>query len=307
MAALCLTGARMRFTEFKLIENSVLNVKGLREAYGSLNEELKQHSPGQYPEEDMGLVKQIQGILINLGYDLGPTGADGKYGVNTARAIGNFKRDYKLQGPGSVFGEKSLQTIEKIASGAIKPVKPFLGQKQRSSQAHSSAPKGTDNFKDIELSQGSGSGRVRIATSGKVRNKPIATSLMNILKTAADEAKVDVVVFSGGQDEKGTSGASRTGSIRHDNGLAADIWLYSDGNRLRTDNADPVVAKFIAAAVAAGAKGIGAGPGYMNSVGIHIDLWGDKAGSKTWGKGGRSAATPTYVAQAYQAGATGIA
>ena len=42
--------------------------------------------------------------------------------------------------------------------------------------------------------------------------------------------------------------------------------------------------------------------GYMGGVGIHIDLWGDRAGSKTWGRNARSGNTPAYVTAAYNAG-----
>ena len=141
--------------------------------------------------------------------------------------------------------------------------------------------------------------------SGATRNKPLNQRLMNILVAAAEEAQVDVVVFSGGQDARG-QGTRRTGSVRHDNGNAADVWIYSGGSRLSTARENPIVANFIRAAVAAGAKGIGAGPGYMDSVGIHVDIVGDSAGgSVTWGRGSRSATTPGYVTAAYQAGQSG--
>ena len=78
--------------------------------------------------------------------------------------------------------------------------------------------------------------------------------------------------------------------------------LFSGKQRLSTAREHPVVAKFISAAVAAGAKGIGCGPGYMGSVGIHVDMWGAKAGSKTWGRNSRSANTPSWVLAAYDLG-----
>jgi hypothetical protein len=42
------------------------------------------------------LLKQIQASLITLGYDLGPTGADGKIGPYTRGAITKFKVDHKI-------------------------------------------------------------------------------------------------------------------------------------------------------------------------------------------------------------------
>ena len=164
---------------------------------------------------------------------------------------------------------------------------------------------GSDSLDDIEFAQGQSQGRVRMQNSGATRNKPLNQRLMNILVAAAEEAQVDVVVFSGGQDARG-QGTRRTGSVRHDNGNAADVWIYSGGRRLSTAREDPIVSNFIRAAVAAGAKGIGAGPGYMDSVGIHVDIVGDAAGgSVTWGRGSRSATTPGYVTAAYTAGQSG--
>jgi len=43
------------------------------------------------------LVKIFQEALIECGYDVGSTGADGIFGGNTARAVGEFQRDNSLQ------------------------------------------------------------------------------------------------------------------------------------------------------------------------------------------------------------------
>ena len=47
-------------------------------------------SPGNQP------VSKVQMALMDLGYDLGPTGADGAYGVRTASAVRGFKQDQHL-------------------------------------------------------------------------------------------------------------------------------------------------------------------------------------------------------------------
>lgn len=246
-----------------------------------------------YPQEDMDKVKQMQSRLEDLGYSVGTTGIDGKYGPRTSRAVRAFKRDFGLQGSGSSMSAEDLQTLSTAK------------KKERPSDTgnHSSGRGGADT---IDFATGESSGRVmqRQSSMARTRKGPIDDRLERVLERAAEAAGVDVVVFSGGQPSRGSGGA-RTGSIRHDDGMAADIYIYNKGRRLRTDREDPIVAKFIAAAVAAGAKGIGAGPGYMSGVGIHVDLWGDRAGSNTWGRGGRSANTPSYVSAAYQAGRTG--
>ena len=293
MAGRCLTGADMRFSEFKVNEVPDDGSRGGQEPNREPSGGLTAGPP--YPPEDTEAVKALQGKLEELGYSVGATGVDGKYGQRTTRAVRAFKKDNNISGDGASMSAADLQklsTAEKV-------------ENPTPTGNHSNAYSGgSDTLGDIEFAQGSGSGRVRMQNSGATRNKALDSRLMSVLEKAAEDAGVDVVVFSGGQDQKGR-GTRRTGSIRHDNGLAADIWIYSDGRRLPTSRENPIVAKFIAACVANGAKGIGAGPGYMGGVGIHVDLWGERAGARTWGAGGRSANTPTYVAQAYQAGQTG--
>ena len=135
----------------------------------------------------------------------------------------------------------------------------------------------------------------------RIRNKPIKPALMRILNKAANEAGVKVVIFSGGQETKG-QGKRRTGSTRHDAGMAADVRLYDkNGKILKTDGKNPLVLNFIAAAKRAGARGMGAHPGYMNGTGIHLDLHGSAKGGAMWGAGGKGA-PPARIAQAFQTG-----
>lgn len=91
----------MRFNEFKIIE---------AEEGG-----LKAGPP--YPPEEMGAVKQLQRTLIKLGYSVGSTGVDGKYGPRTTRAVRAFKADNKIKGDGLSI---SASDLEKLASA--KPV-----------------------------------------------------------------------------------------------------------------------------------------------------------------------------------------
>ena len=134
----------------------------------------------------------------------------------------------------------------------------------------------------------------------QTRNKNIQSKLMNVLRTAASQVGVDVVIFSGGQDAIGTPNARRTGSTRHDDGYAADVWIYSgSSSALSTKANSKLVSDFISACVAAGARGIGAGPGYMGNEGIHVDLWGSAKGSQIWGAGGKADNAPQWVKDAY--------
>ena len=76
-----------------------------------------------YPPEDMDAVKKLQSALQSVGYSVGSTGVDGKYGPRTARAVKAFKKDYKIQGNGQEIDTKSLQTVAGVSSGDIPKVK----------------------------------------------------------------------------------------------------------------------------------------------------------------------------------------
>lgn len=136
-------------------------------------------------------------------------------------------------------------------------------------------------------------------TKGKIRDLPIKKKLSEILSQAADQAGIDTVrVTSGGQAKKG-SGGKRTGSTRHDEGNAADLQLEKNGHVLSFENPQerPVVAKFVTAAAALGATGIGAGVAYMGPNTLHVGF-----GSKmTWGAGGKAVNAPEWLRKAVAA------
>lgn len=130
----------------------------------------------------------------------------------------------------------------------------------------------------------------------RVRTQPISQRLQSLYDAAASEAGIDEVrVFSGGQP---STGLNRTGSHRHDNGMAGDITLWKDGKMLDWANkADlPTVQAFVAAAVRNGATGIGAGPGYMIPGSLHVGF-GDhpKGAPMLWGDDGEAKNAPKWL------------
>lgn len=139
---------------------------------------------------------------------------------------------------------------------------------------------------------------------GKIRDRPIAAELERLLIRAAEAAGVDTVyVTSGGQP--GTTGKT-TGSTRHNAGRAADLHLVVDGRRLRfTDaKADPVVERFVTAAAAYGALGMGAGLHYMGDDTLHIGFGKTPTDSVkvVWGAKGAPANAPKWLRQAANLG-----
>jgi len=75
-----------------------------------------------YPPDEKDSVSAMQADLKKLGYDIGPTGVDGKYGPRTKAAVTAFKKDYKISGDGSIFSPEDTQTLNNITSGKIAKV-----------------------------------------------------------------------------------------------------------------------------------------------------------------------------------------
>lgn len=150
---------------------------------------------------------------------------------------------------------------------------------------------------------GTGEGSVTYVSGfqNATRNKPIQSALLNIIRSAAQSTSLDVVIFSGGQDPIGTPNARRTGSVRHDNGWAADIWIYNEGRQLSANRQSdvPLMQSFTAKLKQAGATGIGIGTSYMGGVGIHVDIsYGRNPGvpnSSYWGNGHTGAGAVAWL------------
>ena len=71
-------------------------------------------------------VEEVQKKLIELGYNCGPDGADGKFGSNTARAVRNFQQDHDLIATGEV-DSKTKEALKK-AKKEEKPQEPVVIQ-----------------------------------------------------------------------------------------------------------------------------------------------------------------------------------
>ena len=173
-----------------------------------------------------------------------------------------------------------------------------IPRKDQSSQAQTSTPVAPSNVNpatDGTVVDGASGGTVTYRNSAATRRLKLVPALENILQSAANSAGLDVVIFSGGQDE--TTGT--VGSHRHDDGYAADIWLYKNGSRLSMVNNVAEASDFAAAAKSAGELSIGAGSGYMGGVGMHVDISPGNtvalASAKYWGSGGRSANAPSWL------------
>jgi N-acetylmuramoyl-L-alanine amidase len=92
----------MRYSDFKIVETKLDEIPDDGNAAG---QEPNRPVDGQqnleagppYPPEQVDAVKALQTKLEELGYDVGNTGVDGKYGPRTARAVAAYMRDFNVQ------------------------------------------------------------------------------------------------------------------------------------------------------------------------------------------------------------------
>jgi hypothetical protein len=194
--------------------------------------------------------------------------------------------DAKLQSAGikSIDNPKDIGTATTNPDGTI-AAQNFLGENE-----------GID-ASSVAISPGLGGGTVKYGNANATRKGKLTPRLEGILNQAAKKTGLDVVIHSGGQPSSGTG---RTGTHRHDNGFAGDIWLYKNGKQLGTGtNASADVIAFAQAAKDAGATGIGAGDGYMRGNSMHVDISrgnsvGDEAGTH-WGRDNSSDNSPQWL------------
>ena len=137
-------------------------------------------------------------------------------------------------------------------------------------------------------------------SGGKFRHRPCEPKLIQLLDKTASICDVKVEIFSAGQMPKSewqrtpgarASGDDRyvgsqkvaTGSLRHDYGSAADIYIYDfkTGKTIVQDS--PRFLQFIEEFFANGGRGVGAKNGYMGDNAMHIDIVGtDRGGGNYW-------------------------
>ena len=65
-----------------------------------------------YPPEEVEQVKAIQSALEKLGYSVGNTGIDGKYGPRTTRAVRAFKKDFKINTPSDTMTDDDVSKLK---------------------------------------------------------------------------------------------------------------------------------------------------------------------------------------------------
>jgi peptidoglycan hydrolase-like protein with peptidoglycan-binding domain len=97
----------MRYSDFKIVETAPTDANDPRgrdqrnDPNAPIEGGLKAGPP--YPPTDTAAVKALQSKLQDLGYSVGSTGVDGKYGPRTVRAVAAYKKDNNIQGDSGVM------------------------------------------------------------------------------------------------------------------------------------------------------------------------------------------------------------
>jgi len=112
-----------------------------------------------------------------------------------------------------------------------------------------------------------------------IRDLPLNRSFERLLINAAKATKLDKVVITSAK-QPGSSG-KRLGSMRHDTGNAADVYLVYKGRILNSTKLTDrtVMTRFIQECVKLGVKGGGSGEKYMGPTIMHLDTLGQNLGS----------------------------
>lgn len=114
----------MRFKEFKLWEKIGTPAADPNKVSSKETVKDKDLVVGPpYPPEFSARVKDLQTKLQSIGYSVGATGIDGKFGPRTSAALAAFIKDYNLTADSRKVDAKLETELEKVASGVIPKVK----------------------------------------------------------------------------------------------------------------------------------------------------------------------------------------
>ena len=170
-------------------------------------------------------VKVMQTKLEQIGYDVGPPGADGKYGPWTAAAVQAFKKDYQLGSNANNFSSQDMMKLDRVISGAVArvptPTKPQLS---------------VDTTKTGQEITAGASGKLIGNNVLAANPNPNALPKQNIID-ALDAAAKEVGVVVQITPEGGRAGRE-SGTKNHPIGDAADFQIIRN-NRIYRYHDDP--------------------------------------------------------------------
>ena len=222
-----------------------------------------------YPAEARQEVAQMQTKLQRIGYNVGETGIDGKYGPRTTRAVTAYKTDFNVDGDGRSMTDEQLTALQSAQAIA----EPTPTGNENSSPGSGPATGGQP---------GSLEGTAVLAANPNERQLP-NQNIIDALDRAASALGIQVQITTNG------GRASRDGTNNHPPGQAADIQIVRNGNIVTPDQAasayDELIQTLVTNAAQRGVRpGIGGYP-----WGIHYDESNWRQGrdsiAGTWNRG----------------------
>lgn len=232
-------------------------------------------------------IRQLQTMLQNLGYSVGPPGIDGKFGPYTAAALAAFKQDYNLSGNGDNATQADLDTLNSVQSGdtervanPTQPATPSGGRYGSNTPPRGQTAGGATGGAATGGQPGSLEGTAVLAANSDPRALP-NQNIIDALDRAATELNIQLQITPAG----GRAGRS-SGTQNHPPGEAADFQIVQDG-QLVTPQQNPQLYDRLISMLVQNASSRGVRPGIGGyRWGIHYD-------ESSWrqGRGGSVAGT----------------
>jgi len=232
----------------------------------------------QYYERSSGAHRQRR-VTLAQQYEKGdipatPSGAEGAAKATSPRLP-------TTQIPSSVAQQSS----------GVSPRLPIPGASERASypQPQSTTPPGAPSGGPKQREDSSGAANVSMTNGGATRSGPITPYLASAISQAVTEvygAGARAEVYSGGQPPY--PGGPRVGSTRHDNGMAADVYVYANGKKITGDDLGKLAQYWLS-------RGIGGVGLEMRGGGIHLDQHTDRARSWFYGNETAGARAAVYA------------
>lgn len=217
-----------------------------------------------YPPEDMDNVRQLQTKLEELGYSVGSTGIDGKYGPRTTRAIRSFKQDFEISTPANVVSQQELAAM--MSAQPVENPTPTGNEATYGRQGRRG-----DGTVDLPAPEGGGSGQLRLnngmgplldldGSQSRLTQRDAGAEMQATIRMARRMAEIfgQPITINDAIAKAGTSRERNTQGSQHFHGTALDLDTssFSDEEKLQ----------LVSAAMQAGFTGFGFG----NNI-LHVD------------------------------------
>lgn len=215
------------------------------------------------PYENTGMVQAIQQKLEDLGYSVGSTGVDGKYGPRTARAVAAFKQDFDLGGDGSeltIADLNAMRNAQPVENPSPTGNEATYGRQGRRGSGTVELPDPEGGSGSLRANQSMGPLFDIDGSESRLTQRDADVEMEQTIAMARRMADIfgQSVTINDAIAKAGTSRERDTQGSQHFHGTALDLDVsgFSDEEKLQ----------LVSAAMQAGFTGFGFG----NSI-LHVD------------------------------------